>query len=195
METSSSFSNTTDGRIELVGVTYDKMRQLGDGSFSTVSLYRKRPPSEPTKGKLVALKKLKTLTPTQLDLAINELKILSILSHPNVITYYDSFTWRGKIYIEMEYADAGTLAEFLASLRTPPEEGEILVIFKQIVAAVSYLHSMDVIHRDLKSSNIFMTKQGFIKIGDFGISKQLVPRADAQTFVGTPFYLCPEIVS
>jgi len=60
--------------------------------------------------------------------------------------------------------------------------------------AVSYIHARKIIHRDLKTSNIFLTKCGSVKIGDFGISKQLSSTSDkASTLVGTPYYLSPEV--
>src|SRR5690625_531221 len=95
----------------------------------------------------------------------------------------------------MEYADAGTLAEFLGSLAKPLKEIEILAVFMQIVSAVVYLHHRNVIHRDIKTTNIFLNRKGFIKLGDFGISKILDAKVDARSFVGTLFYTCPEIVS
>lgn len=125
---------------------------------------------------------------------MNEVKILSILSHENIIKYYGCFPWKQRFFIEMEYADAGTLAEFLFNLQKPLEEIEILALFVQIVSGVQYLHEQNIIHRDIKTTNIFLNKQGFIKIGDFGISKLLDSKTDASTFVGTPLYISPEIV-
>ncbi|KAJ6220097.1 hypothetical protein RDWZM_005909 [Blomia tropicalis] len=176
---------------------YEKIKVLGEGSFSIVSLYRKVHRKN-GQNKLVALKKLNlnSLTSTNrkdIEQAINEIKILSILSHENIIKYYGSFICDNRFYIETEYADAGTLSDFLASLSETLEELEILALFVQIVSAVLYLHQRNIIHRDIKTTNIFLTKEGFIKIGDFGISKILNSKLDARSFVGTPFYICPEI--
>lgn len=166
------------------------------GSYSTVSVYRKQVQNTDLR-KLVALKKLnvKSFDSEKINLAINEVKILSIIKHENIINFNGCFVWNGRFFIEMEYADAGTLAEFLANLLKPLEEIEILALFVQIVSAVVYLHDQNIIHRDIKTTNIFLNKQGFIKLGDFGISKILDVQPDAQSFVGTPIYICPEIVS
>ncbi|XP_046913187.1 serine/threonine-protein kinase Nek8 isoform X1 [Dermatophagoides farinae] len=174
------------------GKTYEKVQILGQGSFGYVFLCRKQ--SE-TECQYVALKTLdaNSLEADQIDLTINEIRILSILNHENIIKYNGSFLWRDKFYIEMEYADAGTLNSFLDSLNCPLREYEILALFLQLVTAVRYLHRNNVIHRDIKTKNIFLNKQGFIKLGDFGISKILDPNKDARSFVGTPLYLCPEI--
>lgn len=136
------------------------------------------------------------LTATERQLAINEVKVLSILHHPNIISYYGSFESNGELFIEMEYANAGTLANFLTSLSCPLQEHEILIIFKQIVAATVHLHENNILHRDLKTENIFLNKEGFIKVGDFGISKMLTTKCQgaANTCVGTPYYISPEIV-
>jgi serine/threonine protein kinase len=98
------------------------------------------------------------------------------------------------LYIEMEYADAGTLAEFLSQLSAPLQEYEILLIFRQIVCAISYLHENNILHRDIKTDNIFLNKEGYIKVGDFGISKMLTTKREAESVVGTPYYISPEIV-
>jgi len=134
------------------------------------------------------------LNASERQLAINEVKVLSILHHQNIISYYDSFESNGDLYIEMEYADAGTLADFLAQLSTPLQENEILSIFRQIVSAITHLHQNNILHRDIKTANIFLNKEGYIKVGDFGISKMLTSRRDAESCVGTPYYISPEIV-
>ena len=135
------------------------------------------------------------LNASERQLAFNEAKVLSILNHPNIISYYDSFEFNGDLYIEMEYADAGTLAQFLSHLSAPLNEFEILLIFRQIVCAISYLHRNNILHRDIKTANIFLNKEGYIKMGDFGISKMLTTRGEAQSVVGTPYYISPEIVN
>lgn len=198
---SSSSTKSTDQRITLnEDEYYEKVKHLGDGAFSTVSLYRKVD-RRSGQAKLVALKKLNIESASsdsnlkQLEQAVNEVRILAILQHENIITYYGSFTLGSRsFYIETEYADGGTLADFLASLPAPLEELEILALFVQIVGAVRYLHRRNIIHRDIKTGNVFLNTNGFIKLGDFGISKLLQPQLDARSFVGTPAYICPEIV-
>lgn len=134
------------------------------------------------------------LSASERQLAINEAKVLSIVCHPNIVSYYGSFEFNGDLYIEMEYADAGTLAEFLSHLSGPLSEFEILMIFQQIVCAISYLHRNNILHRDIKTANIFLNREGYIKLGDFGISKMLTTRSEAESVVGTPYYISPEIV-
>lgn len=96
----------------------------------------------------------------------------------------------------MEYATCGNLAEFMY-LRCPQviKQEEILFYFCQILLGVSYIHNLDIIHRDLKAENILLTgKYGIIvKIGDFGISKMLASAKKTSTVIGTPYYLAPEL--
>ena len=150
---------------------------------------------------MVALKKLKFqkngLEPSanEKKQLINEIQILKIIDHENIIKYYGSFELDKSFYIETEYADAGTLEQFLSTLSNPLEEIEILVLFFQIASAVNYIHYNSIIHRDIKTSNIFLNRHGFIKLGDFGIAKIIDTQNDAKTFIGTPYYIGPEMVS
>ena len=78
----------------------------------------------------------------------------------------------------------------------PLEEKKILEMFYQIVAAIHYIHEHKILHRDLKTVNIFLTKEEIIKIGDFGISKMLSTTHDgANSVIGTPYYISPEMVN
>ncbi|XP_035231974.1 serine/threonine-protein kinase Nek8-like isoform X3 [Stegodyphus dumicola] len=134
------------------------------------------------------------LTASERQLAINEVSVLSLLNHENIVSYYDSFEEDGILMIEMEYADGGNLAQYLSQMKTPLDEKEILLLFKQIVSAIKHMHDHNILHRDLKTANIFLTKDGTVKVGDFGISKMLTTKqGGAMTVVGTPYYISPEM--
>ena len=93
------------------------------------------------------------------------MRVLATLDHPNIVTYYDSFEKDGVLMIEMEYADGGNLADFLAKKTVRMEEKEIINIFGQIVSAIRHMHDNNVLHRDLKTANIFLTKESMVKNG------------------------------
>ncbi|KAL3068513.1 hypothetical protein niasHT_030804 [Heterodera trifolii] len=175
---------------------YERIRTVGKGSFGIAVLYRRKDDDS-----FVILKEinLHELTPTERNMSLNEVALLSRLDHPHIIHYFDSFEEDGALMIEMEYADGGTLAQLLAHRddAQPLPEDEVLDIFEQMTSAVSYLHDNNILHRDLKTANIFLTKERMVKVGDFGVSKKLSTQTNigggAQTMLGTPYYLSPEM--
>ncbi|GBM25473.1 Serine/threonine-protein kinase Nek8 [Araneus ventricosus] len=170
---------------------YEKIRTVGKGAFGTAVLYRKKYDDS-----LVIVKEINMhdLTASERQLAINEISVLSLLNHENIVSYYDSFEEDGVLMIEMEYADGGNLAQYLAQMKNLMEEKDIFLLFKQIVSAIKHMHDHNILHRDLKTANIFLTKDGTVKVGDFGISKMLTTKqGGAITVVGTPYYISPEM--
>ncbi|XP_044259072.1 serine/threonine-protein kinase Nek8 [Tribolium madens] len=172
---------------------YEKLKTVGQGAFGTATLYRRI-----DDGKQVVMKEvfLMDLDNSEKKSALNEVEILSNLNHPNIIKYLGSFQKEGSLIIAMEYADGGNLAQLINAKKNKNEiftEKSILNIVSQISAAISYMHMNKILHRDLKSANIFLNMNGNVKVGDFGISKMLNTRSQAQTVVGTPYYLSPEM--
>ena len=134
----------------------------------------------------------------------NEATIMKKLSHPNVVSFRDVFkdTKLDYFYIVMEYADDGDLSKKIRQQKEKTckdkhfTEDKILKYFYQICKGIEYIHSKNVIHRDIKSQNIFLMKNGSIKIGDFGIAKALTKtNSNAMTVIGTPYYFSPEIIN
>ena len=133
---------------------------------------------------------------TQIEEVKNEASILSSLNTNFVVKYYDSFVENNCLNIIMEYCDGGDLGIFLKlGIKTGkyiPEE-KIWKFFIQICLGLNYIHSKKILHRDLKSMNIFLMKDDQVRIGDLGVAKVLNQNSFAKTFVGTPYYLSPEI--
>jgi len=129
--------------------------------------------------------------------AERECKLLSQLHHPNIVEYVDSFVEDGCLHLVTEYCELGDLARLVSEKKKEGaffEEEQIVDWFIQIAMAVDYVHSMNVMHRDLKTGNVFLTKTNVIKLGDFGIAKILDSTMEqASTVVGTPYYLSPEV--
>uniref|UniRef100_A0A8C2Z352 non-specific serine/threonine protein kinase n=1 Tax=Cyclopterus lumpus TaxID=8103 RepID=A0A8C2Z352_CYCLU len=130
--------------------------------------------------------------------AEQEAQLLSRLRHPNIVTYRES--WEGddcQLYIVMGFCEGGDLYH-----RLKLQKGELLperqVVewFVQIAMALQYLHERNILHRDLKTQNIFLTKTNIIKVGDLGIARVLENQNDmASTLIGTPYYMSPELFS
>jgi len=135
---------------------------------------------------------------------LKEAKVLEILNHPNIVHFREVYkTKKGVLCIVMEYADNGDLDMAIKSRKADNNDGEAkyyteaeaIDIFTQICLALKHTHDKKILHRDLKSQNIFLTKRGIVKLGDFGIARVLShTKSAAKTVVGTPYYLSPEII-
>mmetsp|Transcript_49388 Transcript_49388/g.89391 ORF Transcript_49388/g.89391 Transcript_49388/m.89391 type:complete len:1256 (+) Transcript_49388:108-3875(+) len=140
------------------------------------------------------------------EVAFQEVKLMRSLRHNHIVSLRDHFFTEAnlELVIVMEYCDQGDLrGEVKKRSQAKPvdriPEAQLMVWFVQLTLALNYIHQRHVLHRDLKSSNIFMTtsedKSGLdVKIGDFGISRVLEGTVDvAATVVGTPYYMSPEV--
>ncbi|XP_067655033.1 uncharacterized protein [Haliotis asinina] len=176
---------------------YETLKRLGSGSCGAVYLVRHKD----TK-RMFALKKIdldeKRKARTR-DAVIKEARILEKLKHPHIVAFQESFCDEIEecLVIIQDYCDGGTIEDKIQDATKENkffQENQIMEWFLQIVMGVQYFHSKKILHRDLKTENIFLTKKNVVKIGDFGISKTLDSTIDvAKTVVGTPTYLSPEV--
>uniref|UniRef100_A0A8B9PJG0 Serine/threonine-protein kinase Nek8 n=1 Tax=Apteryx owenii TaxID=8824 RepID=A0A8B9PJG0_APTOW len=171
---------------------YERIRVVGRGAFGIVHLCLRKADQ-----KLVILKQIpvEQMSKDERLAAQNECQVLKLLSHPNIIEYYENFLEDKALMIAMEYAPGGTLAEFIHKrCNSLLDEDTILHFFVQILLALHHVHTKQILHRDLKTQNILLDKHRMIvKIGDFGISKILSSKSKAYTVVGTPCYISPEL--
>eukprot|EP01060_Flectonema_neradi_P008649 TRINITY_DN16179_c0_g1_i1.p1 TRINITY_DN16179_c0_g1~~TRINITY_DN16179_c0_g1_i1.p1 ORF type:complete len:566 (+),score=73.42 TRINITY_DN16179_c0_g1_i1:31-1698(+) len=171
---------------------YERLQMIGKGSFGQVYLVRNRATGARGVMKCISLIGMGREERRE---TMREASMLQRLDHPNVIKYIDSFDTRDSLRIVTEYAAKGDLSQLIQSRRGKrmPEK-RILDLFLQICLALQYLHSRHVLHRDIKTSNIFLNDKSIIKLGDFGIAKVLAHTMQyARTFVGTPYYMSPEL--
>ena len=143
---------------------------------------------------------ISSMSDKEIEETKKEAQILQKLDHPNIIKCKEFFFSRkppSTLNIVTEYADGGDLGE---KIKKQPKkelfsESVILDYFTQICLSIQHIHEKHILHRDLKSQNIFLTKNNLVKLGDFGIAKCLQNTYQkAKTMVGTPYYLSPEIV-
>ncbi|XP_001641894.3 serine/threonine-protein kinase Nek5 isoform X2 [Nematostella vectensis] len=179
---------------------FEVLHTLGAGGGGKVLLAK-----EKDSGRQVAIKEIildsKRKTRTK-EAVQREANILGQLKHPHIVTLLDSFVDKHeeKLYIVQDYCDGGTLQDQIALAKRnniPLEEPQIMQWFVQVLMAVHHIHSRKILHRDLKSQNIFLTKKGMhsvVRLGDFGIARMMENTFDmAQTCCGTPCYLSPEL--
>ena len=179
---------------------YIELHQLGKGSYGTVFQVREKS----NRGKKWCMKKinLKGLQPKERQAAFLEVKLLRELRHPHVVSFHDSFVNRATnhLCLVMTFCEGGDLHRKVQERKknnTSFSEGRVVGWLLQITLALQYIHERhNIIHRDLKTQNVFLLEDGnTIKLGDFGVSRVLDKPTDlARTCVGTPFYMCPELM-
>ncbi|XP_052818939.1 serine/threonine-protein kinase Nek11-like isoform X4 [Mya arenaria] len=179
---------------------YQYIKKLGKGNFGTAYLCKDlRHKATDEDGNLKVLKEISVgdLQPDETVDAMHEAKLLSKLNHPSIVKFHDSFIDGEYFCIVTEYCEGGDLdMKILEHKKNKRQVDEKMVLdwFVQLVLAVHYMHSLRVLHRDLKTRNIFL-KNNRVKIGDFGISRILMGTTDlASTFTGTPYYMSPEVL-
>jgi NIMA (never in mitosis gene a)-related kinase 1/4/5 len=170
-----------------------KIREIGAGSYGKAVLYRDRSCNEV----VVKSVQMRSMSLREREDALNEVKVLSCIRHPFIISYRDSFVKDDTLNIVMDYAAGGDLYSLIQRNRAQGLrflESQVLRWLTQAMLALKYLHDKHILHRDLKTQNLFLTASGRLRLGDFGIAKVLdSTNAFAKTAIGTPFYLSPEI--
>uniref|UniRef100_A0A2D4HIB4 non-specific serine/threonine protein kinase n=2 Tax=Micrurus lemniscatus lemniscatus TaxID=129467 RepID=A0A2D4HIB4_MICLE len=170
---------------------YNVLMELGEGSFGRVLLIQHKSTRQKYAMKEIRLPK----SVFNIEKSWNESIILAKMNHPNIVMYADSFEADGHLHIVMEYCDGGDLLQKIKFQKGKlfPED-TILKWFAHICLGVNYIHEKHILHRDIKSKNVFLTQNGKIKLGDFGSAVLLKsPMAYACSYVGTPYYVPPEI--
>ncbi|XP_041619455.1 serine/threonine-protein kinase Nek4 isoform X11 [Vulpes vulpes] len=174
---------------------YCYLRVVGRGSYGEVTLVRHR-----RDGRQYVIKKLnlRNASSRERRAAEQEAQLLSQLKHPNIVTYKES--WEGGdglLYIVMGFCEGGDLYRKLKERKGQLlPESQVVEWFVQIAMALQYLHEKHILHRDLKTQNVFLTRTNIIKVGDLGIARVLENNGDmANTLIGTPYYMSPELFS
>lgn len=165
---------------------YLRLTEVGRGSSSKVYVARDR-----QNGQFYALKQIH-LTKTSRSQIESELTLLTSLSHPNIMRLHEILQVRdsGTIYIVTDFAECGSLEAILQHHDNLPLH-IAQYIFKEIATGIAYLHSLRIVHQDVKPGNVLLTKSGRVFLSDFGMSHSF--ETEAAVF-GTPFYQAPEVL-
>lgn len=144
----------------------------------------------------LVIKRVKVDNPKEAAAAQHEAKLLAELDHPYIVGYIDSFLHKGHLCLVTEYCEGGDLYHRLKESTHHLPEATVLDWLLQTALALAHLHARQIMHRDLKTQNIFLTARGVAKLGDFGIARTLQAGCElAHTIVGTPFFMSPELMA
>lgn len=165
--------------------------ELGKGASGAV-----KQAEDKTDGKTVAIKQMYMGKQLKKDLLINEILMMRDGIHENIVNYIDSYLVKNEteLWVVMEFLDGGALTDVIQYNATF-REGQIATIIHEILKGLAFLHSRNIVHRDIKSDNILVGSNGAVKITDFGLSAQLSDDHELrQTTVGTLYWMAPEVV-
>eukprot|EP00033_Pygsuia_biforma_P003510 GCRY01003841.1.p1 GENE.GCRY01003841.1~~GCRY01003841.1.p1 ORF type:complete len:811 (-),score=244.85 GCRY01003841.1:755-3187(-) len=176
-------------------VIFDITEILGRGAAGVV--YKGQLKST---GKEVAVKKIRVKS-SNVEAIIKEIETMKQLRSPYIVQYYGAYAKEKDLWLSMEFCDSGSIGDLIKS--KPLTEKEIAVIVLQILRSLDYLHSVDLVHRDVKAANVLLTKKGRAKLADFGITGGATDGVDGEgggteslmESMGSPYWMAPEVIA
>ena len=167
---------------------YRVIRRLGSGGAATVFLCE-----DERLGRKVAVKRMHSHSPEDITRRLRrEARLGASLSHPNLVSVFDTETYEEGVFIVMEYVEGETLADALA--RGPLETRRALEILRALASALDHVHAQGIVHRDVKPANVLLGGDGSVKLADLGVGIALDDTRITQSgqVLGTPAYMSPE---
>jgi serine/threonine protein kinase len=171
---------------------FELLSKLGQGAHAIVyhALYK------PT-GANVALKNIFNASDEAIEAEIELHRLLR--PHNNCLDFYGKYKKATSLWVVLELAEVGSPIELLRLTRKPLMDGEIGVIIRDVADALRFMHSLNAVHRDVKSDNMLLTKDAFVKLADFGASKSKGDSTGGgnklNTLTGTPYFIAPEVLN
>uniref|UniRef100_A0AAX7UZT7 non-specific serine/threonine protein kinase n=1 Tax=Astatotilapia calliptera TaxID=8154 RepID=A0AAX7UZT7_ASTCA len=168
---------------------YTRFEKIGQGHRGTYCT-----PSISCLFSQVAIKQMNLQQQPKKELIINEILVMRENKNSNIVNYLDSYLVGDELWVVMEYLAGGSLTDVVTE--TCMDEGQIAAVCRECLQALDFLHSNQVIHRDIKSDNILLGMDGSVKLTDFGFCAQITPEQNKRsTMVGTPYWMAPEVVT
>ncbi|XP_002130578.2 serine/threonine-protein kinase Nek11-like isoform X1 [Ciona intestinalis] len=188
----------TSSKLLVWAKRYVILKKIGSGNFGNAFLIEDKEARKiDEKQKVLKQVCVGPVDPGETVDAMREARLLARMKHKNIVQFHESFLDGQFFCIVLEYCEGGDMEGKITEHKEKNEhinEQQVIKWLKQILKAIRHMHESRVLHRDLKSRNIFL-KNNQIKIGDFGISRILMGESDkASTFVGTPYYMSPEVL-
>ncbi|GAB5371473.1 hypothetical protein AAMO2058_001582700 [Amorphochlora amoebiformis] len=185
-----------DGEEEIKRINgYDVVKKLGQGGFGAAFIVKD------DHGDQMVLKKVLADSVREANEALQEVKQLSGINHPNVVRYKDFFLFNKGVCIVMEFCEGGDLHDFIRNQGLSLEEEVLLKWIGEMSSAMAHVHQLNIIHRDLKPDNIFL-RNGSVRIADFGLSRTIPKKerdwwslGSRMSICGTDLYMAPEVLN
>ena len=168
---------------------YFKLEPIGKGASGGVyAAY------EGGTNRRVAIKQMDLKKQPKKELIFNEIVVMRASKHKNIVNFIDSYLIGIELWVIMEYMEGGSLTDVVTF--NMMSENQIAAVCREVLQGLQFLHSKQVIHRDIKSDNVLLSQEGNIKLTDFGFCAELgESQSKRTTMVGTPYWMAPEVVS